>query len=751
MNAKIEAVLKELTLEEKAGMIHGAQLFQTAGVERLSIPPLKMSDGPMGVRNEFDKSRWVTVGNEDDYVTYLPSNSAIAATWNRDLAYESGKVLGEEARGRGKDVILAPGVNIKRNPVCGRNFEYFSEDPYLVSELCAPMVRGIQEADVAACVKHFALNNQETERLWVNVEIDERALREIYLPGFLAAVKEGGSYSIMGAYNLFRGEHCCQNEALLSDILRKEWEYDGTVISDWGAVHDTEKAAKSPLDVEMSVTPDFDEYFMANPLIAAVRAGEIKEEAIDGKVRNILRLMLRLKMIDVAVPLSKGSQNNKGHVEVSANPERKAGAYNTPAHREKTLEAARECIVLLKNEDNRLPLAPKKRGKLVVIGDNAKRRQSLGGGSAEIKALYEIVPLMGIKSYLGGSREVVYAPGYYVPEKKAQDCNWQADSVSDEGQKDAKEDVENAKEAELQKKLRDEAVALAKEAEDVIIIGGLNHEHDVEGRDRDSLTLPYAQDELIEAVLSVNPNAVVIMFAGSPVSMQRWSGRAKAILWMGYCGMEGGTALAEILFGDVNPSGKLAETLPFRLEDSSAYALADGFGRALSKELKEEEEGAMNAHMTQSYTDGLLVGYRYYEKKNVPVQFPFGHGLSYTTFSYGNIALKQKEAAADGRKLIANVSVTVTNTGSRAGKEAIQAYVGKKDAAADEPTAELKGFEKVFLKPGESCEVTIPLYEDSCFSFYDVEKKRFALRHGTYIIRVGSSLTDVKGTLEIRL
>lgn len=454
LKEKADRLLKALTLEEKIRMIHGDGLFRSGDVKRLGIPALKMSDGPMGVRQEFHNESWIPVGRSDDYVTYLPGNSAVAATWNPALAGETGRVLGEEARGRGKDVILAPGINIKRVPVCGRNFEYMSEDPCLTARLAVAMIRGIQESDVAACVKHFALNSQETERLWVNVEADERTLREIYLPAFEAAVKEGQSHTLMGAYNLFRGEHCCENRGLLDGILRGEWGYDGAVVTDWGALHNTEAAARASVDLEMSVTDNFDEYYLAGPLLRAVRDGRVPERLVDEKAAHILLLMLRLKMIDVAEGRDGEDSGTEGKggaetvcvsartdsaAEVCQNAvravlraDRKAGCCNTPEHRQAALETARESIVLLKNEDGRLPLKAEKIKRLLVIGDNADRLHALGGGSAEIKALYEISPLMGIKNLLGGNCRVDFARGYYVESGTKEDgVNWQAASLED--------------------------------------------------------------------------------------------------------------------------------------------------------------------------------------------------------------------------------------------------------------------------------------------------------------------------------
>ena len=559
----IEEILNELTLEEKIGMIHGAGLFRTEGVERLSIPPLYMSDGPMGVRAEFADNEWRNIGTTEDYVTYLPCNSAIASTWNRDLAGKAGEVLGEEARGRGKDVILAPGINIKRSPLCGRNFEYMSEDPRLIEELVVPMIEGIQKNDVAACVKHFATNSQETERLWVDTIVDEETLEEIYFPGFKAAVQKGHTLSLMGAYNLLNGEHCCMSKSLLNEKLRKEWAFDGVVISDWGAVHDTKQAAESGLDIEMDVKYQFNEQYMADPLFKAVQDGEIEESLVDEKVRNILRMMLRLKMI--------GPEKEN----------RKTGAYNTEEHRRAVLDVARESIILLKNEDQVLPLWAESGCKVAVIGANAAAIHSNGGGSAEIKALYEISPLMGIKKLLGGNVKVSYAPGYVIPDKEeASEINWQAASTGTAGDMEKESTVSGSAPdentaggstpekqqkaaAESYRKKQQEAlaaaVALAKASDIVIFVGGLNHDFDVEGLDRADMKLPYGQDEVIEALLKVAPDMVVCMYAGAPVEMP-WAEKAKAILWSYYAGMEGGTALAEILFGKVNPSGKLAET-----------------------------------------------------------------------------------------------------------------------------------------------------------------------------------------------
>ena len=667
-NQRADELLQKLTLEEKIGMIHGAQLFQTAGVERLGIPPLKMSDGPMGVRQEFMPSSWKPIGHSDDFVTYLPCNSALASTWNRKIAYDIGSVLGEEARARGKDIILAPGVNIKRSPLCGRNFEYFSEDPYLTGELAAAYIQGVQLWDVAACVKHFAANNQETERLWVDVEVDEEALREIYFPAFYDAVKKGGVYTVMGAYNKVCGEHGCQSEFLLNEVLRKEWGFDGVVISDWGGVHDTEAAANSQLDIEMSVTDDFDDYFMARPLLEKIKSGEISEDTVDQKVKRILLLMFRLHMLE-----AEGC--------VSTVP-RKSGAYNTPEHRQKALEAARESIVLLKNEKQRLPLKQEKQRRILLVGENAQQLHANGGGSAEIKALYEISPLMGLKSRLGGNAEIAYARGYCGSAEnpqEQQETNWQEKSLENGG--GSQENTQENRSADLAEKrrlLREEAVRLAAEYETVIFVGGLDHTYDCEGNDRADMVLPYEQDLLIQRLLEVRSGLIIVLLAGSPVQMRDWIDKADTVVWSWYAGMEGGNALADVLLGRVNPSGKLPESFYKTHTDCSAHAV-----------------GTFAEKKTVSYREGCEVGYRYLDRHQIEPEFCFGHGLSYTTFAYSDARLDDEKQ---------RVVCTVENTGAYDGSEVVQVYVRREGAKLFQ---ELKGFVKVFVKAGEKTEAAV--------------------------------------------
>ena len=725
VDKEIDKLLKKMTLDEKLSMIHGATLFKSGAVERIGIPPVVTSDGPMGVRAEFMKDRWIPSGNNDDNVSYLPSNSALASTWNRALAHDMGNVLGEEARGRGKDVILAPGINIKRDPRCGRNFEYMSEDPKLTAELAVPFVKGVQENDVAACVKHFAANVQETDRLMVDEDIDDRTMYEIYLPAFKAAVQEGGAYSIMGAYNKINGYHCCENRNLLDLILRGEWGFDGVVISDWGGVHKTKEAAECSMDLEMSVFPDFENYKLANPLKELIEKGEVSEECVNKKVRNLLRMMYRLKMI--------GKQKE----------ERKRGTYNSPAHREAILRTAKESMILLKNEGSLLPLNASKIKKLVVIGQNAAKTHSDGGGSAEIKALYEICPLMGIKTYLGGNTEVEYVQGYYVPDKpKTFEQNWQATSLDDlknttVGQ--AVRDEEHANEnhrkeeeqrlAQLEKErveihqkneaLFAQAVEAAKDADAVIFVGGLNHDLDSEGFDRSDMKLPYEQDILIEKLLQVRKDMIVTFVGGSPVEMP-WRDKAQAILWSYYAGMETGNAFAGILFGDINPSGKLAETFPAKYEDC-ATAKNGQFGKW--GEIKLEE--------------GLYYGYRHFDRAHIAPAFCFGHGLSYTTFEYSGLKLQ-----ADKNKNV-KLTFTVKNTGKKAGAETVQVYVAPISHKEDRPDKELKGFEKVTLAPGKSQKVSISLHQQD-FAYFDVHVHDFVADTGDYEILVGASSGDIR-------
>jgi beta-glucosidase len=601
-----------------------------------------------------------------------------------------------------------------------------SEDPKLNSALVVPFVKGVQENDVAACVKHFAVNGQETNRLMLDEEVDDRTLYEIYLPAFKAAVQEGNAYSIMGAYNKLNGYHCCENKALLDGILRYEWGFDGVVISDWGGLHKTKEGAECSLDLEMSVYPDFEDYKFANPLKELIEKGEVSEDRIDAKVRNLLRLMYRLKML--------GKQKDN----------RCSGTYNAPEHREKILRAAEESVILLKNENQLLPLDAKKVKKLVVIGKNASEIHSNGGGSAEIKALYEISPLMGLKMYLGGNVQVEYVQGYYVPEKprSLNEMNWQAYSLGDQenntcGQmiRDEEHEAENQRKGEEQRLAKWEeeqreaheknqtlfaqAMEAAKDADVVIYVGGLNHDIDSEGCDRVDMKLPYEQDILIEELLKIRKDAIITFVGGSPVEMP-WRNQAQTILWTYYAGMETGNALANVIFGDVNPSGKLAETFPAKYEDC-ATAKNGEFGKWESISLEE----------------GLYYGYRHFDHQRIKPAFCFGHGLSYTNYEYSGLSLKTEK----GRNV--KLSFTIRNTGKRDGAEIAQVYIAPIAPREDRPVKELKAFARVELKAGRATKVNITLHEQD-FAYFDVHLHDFIADAGDYEIMVGASCEDIR-------
>lgn len=669
--------VSELTLEEKISLIHGAAFFKNGGVKRLGIPPVVMSDGPMGVRHEIKESVWEAAGETEDYVTYFPCNMALAATWNKELAREAGKCLGAEARGRGKDMILAPGINLVRTPLCGRNFEYMSEDPCLTAGIAVPFIRGIQENDVSACVKHFAVNNQETRRMDVSVEVEEKTLRELYLAAFEACVKEAGVYAVMGAYNKLRGVHCSHNPYLLDKILREEWGFDGLVVSDWAAVHDTREAALSGLDLEMSTEPDFDNYYMARPLLDMVRKGEVSEKQIDCKVKHILDFMEKVKI---------------------GKTDRKKGTYNAPNHRETVYRTAAESIILLKNQ-GLLPLDEQKIGKVGIIGENAQALHAFGGGSGEIKALYEISPILGIQMFLGGNAEIQYEKGY--------SCN----------------------SGENQEELKTRALELAKRVDTLIYIGGLNHNQDSEGMDREDMRLPYGQDELISQLLERRPDMVIVLIGGSPVEMGCFSSRAKAIVQQFYSGCEGGRALGDVLFGAVNPSGKLPVTFPKKLEDSPAHRMK-----------------AYPGDDSVVYEEGSLIGYRYFDTCHVEPEFCFGHGLSYTEFAYS--ALRLEKVPDESGDII--LTFKLKNVGCRKGAESVQTYVSYPENSEKIPFQRLVSFAKAELQPGEEKEIEMRL-PSRTFAFFDEKAGKFLKRKGKVLIRVGSSSRDIRLEGEITI
>lgn len=713
---ELKKLCDSLTLDEKIGMVHGAALFRTKAVKRLNLPAFTYSDGPMGVRLEYEQDEWFPKGLSDDYTSYLPSNTALASTFNRELAYETGNILGAETRGRGKDMILGPGVNIQRSPLGGRNFEYMSEDPYLSGQMAVPYIRGVQQNDVSACVKHYALNNQETRRNDVDTDVSERALFEIYLPAFRAAVKEGNTYGLMGSYNKFRGTYCSHHTYLLDEILRGDWGFDGIVVSDWGSIHDTVEAGNAAIDVDMRVTSNFDEYYFAAPLKEAVEKGTVPMEKLDEKIMHILHVMNRIHMLDG---------------------ERQSGAYNAVSTGEKLLKTAEESIILLKNEDQLLPLDRKAVKKLLVIGDNANRMHALGGGSAEIKALYEISPLLGLKMVLGGNCQVTYEPGYYnhvVGNAWGHDENSQGGIGGNPAKKLEPEEI-----ARLDEQYLARAKAACQDADAVIFVGGLNHDFDVEGKDKEDMRLPNGQDHIIKELLKVRPDMIVTMITGSPVDMHLWLDDVKTLLYYSYNGMQGGLAFAKTIFGLVNPSGKLTMTLPFVLEDSPAHKLG-------------EFPGGDTVH----YDEDIYVGYRYYDSYDVKPAFAFGHGLSYTEFSFGEIvsSVSETEGGKGGNaalpSLCVSATVAVTNTGKRDGAVAVQFYIRPVDSPVRRPVKELRGFDKHFLKAGETGDFRA-LFDAYSFSYYDEDRKCYVTLPGDYEICAAYACDDIRSVAAIHI
>jgi beta-glucosidase len=702
VDERVEDLLPRLTLDEKLGLVHADSKFCTAGVPRLGIPKMWMSDGPHGVREELSLDSWRPAGRTDDFATWMPASIALASTWNPALAVAYGGVLADEARARNKHIMLGPGVNIQRSPLNGRTFEYLGEDPWLVSRMAVGTIRGMQAGDVAACVKHFAVNNQEVDRGKVNVEVDERALREIYLPAFEAAVREAGAWALMGAYNKFRGQYCCHNATLLNRVLKEEWGFRGLVMSDWGGTHSTAEAVRDGLDLEMGTRSAYQDYYLARPFRAGIEKGEYPLALLDDKVRRNLRVLFAIKGVDG----------------------RPAGSINTRAHQAAARRVAEEGMVLLKNSPTLLPLDLSTIKRIAVIGDNALRLGALGGQSSGMKAFYEITPLAGLLAYVAGRADVTYSLGVLAPQHQ----RFEALAFDVTGAALAPAQPSPAPESTLNAaELADRAVAAAKAADVVVFVAGLNHERnqDTESSDRLALELPYGQPELIARVAAANPRTIVVLVAGSPVTMDPWLEQVPAVLQAWYAGMEGGNALASILFGDANPSGRLPCTFPRRLADTAAHA--SGLARHYPGEAG-----------TVHYDEGLLVGYRWNDAKAVEPLFPFGFGLSYTTFGYSGLnILPGGEGGA-----LATVECEVTNTGTRAGAEVVQLYVEPVAPAVARPVRELKGFDKVLLQPGEKRTVRLAL-GPRAFSYYSVERKAWVAAAGEYRIAIGRSSRDL--------
>ena len=696
-DTKIDSIISLMTLEEKVGMLHGTSMFTTAGVERLGVPELKMADGPLGVREEISRDSWAPAGLDNDFATYYPAGGGLSATWNTELAYKFGYSVGEESRARDKDVLLSPAINIIRTPLGGRTYEYFSEDPFLNKKLTVPFIVGLQENDVAACVKHYAANNQETNRDYVDVQIDERTLREIYLPAFKAAVTEANAYSMMGAYNKFRGEYLCENSYMLNDVLRDEWGFEGIVISDWAAVHTSVNSLRSGLDVEMGTPKPFNEFFLADPLIDSVKAGKISESEIDIHVKRIMQLMHTLK--------SMGGK------------ERVTGSINTEAHFKDAYDIAAESVVLLKNDKKLLPIKTSEIKNIAVIGNNATKKNALGGFGAGVKTKREVTPLEGLQNKLPESVKINYAEGYlerYAPKKEA---------IFGEVTQERVDTID-----ELDPKMLEEALDAAKNSDVAIIFAGSNRDFETEASDREDLNLPFGQVELIEKVLEVNPNTIVVMIGGAPFDIGSIKEKSSALVWSWFNGSEGGNALADVLLGNVNPSGKLPWTMPKKLDDSPAHAT-----------------NSFPGDKVVSYDEGILVGYRWFDTKNVDPLYPFGYGLSYTEFDIKKAKTNKK---AFGENETIRISVEVENTGQTDGKEVIQLYASKKDSKIDRAAQELKGFKKVLVNSGktEHVNIEVPVKE---LAYYNVEKSDWEVESGTYTIKIGNSSRDIKAEVEI--
>lgn len=701
MEKRIEKLIKKMTLEEKVGLLHGNSKFYVAGVERLGIPEWSLSDGPHGVRAEINRHDWAYAGWTNDSASYFPTGTAFAAAWNPELAYRRGEVLGEEARWRKKDVLLGPGVNIIRSPLCGRNFEYMSEDPYMNSVLAVAYIKGLQSRDVACSVKHFAVNNQETNRTTVDVECSERALREIYLPAFKAAVQEGGALTVMAAYNKFRGEFCAENNYLVRKILRNEWGFDGVYVTDWGAAHSTVPSMEAGLDLEMGTLIDkYEDWYYANPLIEAVKSGKIPMSLVDEKVGDVLRVMIKTNVLDPKKRFGPGSMNTKEHQQA-------------------TYDAAAEAIVLLKNQNNLLPLDFSSIKSLAVIGDNATRKHSNGGLSSEIKAVYEVTPLEALRAKWGDKVDIRFAQGY---EKL---------STFVEGSNNGQSSGTFSSKTQESDALLKEAVEVARTSDVALLVCGLNHDYDTESFDRLNMDIPYGQVELIQEVVKANPRTIVVMIAGSPLNMAAVDICSPAIVWAWFNGMEGGNALVDVLSGKVNPSGKMPFTTPVSLDQSPAHALGNFPGRDLKV----------------NYEEDILVGYRWFDTKGLPVVYPFGYGLSYMTFNYSNLNTDKK--TYDQADTI-QATFTLTNTGDREGAEVAQLYVSDPVCSVMRPVKELKGFKKVFLKPGESRRITLDIPVSS-LAFYSEAQSQFVVEPGEFILQLGASASDIKQKISVEV
>jgi len=708
---RVEDALSRLTLEEKVALTHAQSKFCSPGVARLGIPEFWMTDGPHGIRPEVLWDEWEQAGWTNDSCVAFPALTCLAASWDPEIARLYGKSIGEEARYRNKTVLLGPGVNIYRSPLNGRNFEYMGEDPYLAGKMVVPYVQGVQQNGVAACVKHYALNNQEVNRHTTNVIIDDRALYEIYLPAFKAAVQEGNAWAIMGSYNLYKNQHGCHNQYLLNDILKGEWGFDGVVVSDWGGVHNTQEAITNGLDMEFGswtnglsngASNAYDNYYLADPYLKLIREGKVGTKELDDKVRRILRLAYRTTM-----------DRNRPY-----------GSLCSEAHFAAARRIGEEGIVLLQNRNNLLPIDLNRAKRIAVIGENAIKMMTVGGGSSSLKVKYELSPLDGIRKRVGDQAEVIYARGYVG------DPSGEYNGVK------SGQDLEDSRSPE---ELIAEAVAVAKEADYVIFIGGLNKSayQDCEDADRKELGLSYGQDKVITALAKANKNLIVVNISGNAIAMP-WVKEVPAIVQAWYLGSEAGSAIASVLTGDVNPSGKLPFTFPASLQDVGAHKLGEypGTPRNYGSPIVD-----------QKYNEGIFVGYRWADKEKTKPLFSFGHGLSYTTFAYGK-AIADKKVMGQDETL--TITLPVTNTGSREGSEVIQLYISDLKSSLPRPVKELKGFSKVKLAPGETREVTFTIGKEA-LSFFDDARHEWVAEPGKFEAWIGASSTDIRNKVAFKL
>ncbi len=719
---KIDAVIAQMTLEEKVEMLHSKTNMSSAGVERLGIADMHYADGPFGIREEGVPNGFQSAGWQLDSATYFPTGSALAATWSEELAYQYGTGMGIEARLRGKDVILGPAVNIQRLPVGGRTYEYLSEDPILSAALSLNYTKGVQDKGTAVCIKHFAVNNQETNRGSVDAQVDERTLREIYLKPFERAVVEGGAMSVMPAYNKVNGEYCSENEHLLNVILRGEWGFKGMTVSDWGGTHSTMGAMLHGLNVQMT-----GDNYLGKPVIDSIATGALTEELVNEKVREILRVRFAVQ------PVPEDVANTK--------------MTSQPECQQIAKAVAEKAIVLLKNEGAVLPLQAGVK-KIAVIGQNAVLKTQSGGMGAGVKALYEVTPLEGIRKRAGAGVEVLYAPGY----KNYPGRRWGPPTAS----KDPYE--ASAIDEPADPALLAEAVKLAAEADVVIFFGGTNKNIETEGSDRKNIDLPTGQNEVVKALYAANKNLVTVLISGGPTDLRELEPVSPAIVQGWWNGTEGGTALAEVLFGDIAPSGKLPFTFPAKLEDSPAFALGNFpdktqggdlftlmFREDVLKMSAEERQALIDAmpKPTSKYTEGPLVGYRWFDTKEIKPMYAFGHGLSYVTFGYGAMTAS---ASADAVR----VSFDLTNQGQMAADEVVQLYVARPGATVEWPAKELKAFARVSLQGGETKTVTLEIPVKD-LRYWNVDTHAWDLEHGRLQLLLGAASDDIRQQAEVNI